>query len=122
MAQNEIVFDDVTAAQKIYGSMDENLKILEREFIVSITERGERIIVAGDEQNIALVKRTVAAMGKMLRYNDYLDDQSVRYCVNLVRSGTENDVSVLGSESVLITPKGKPIKPKTLGQKKYILA
>lgn len=122
MAQTEIIFDDVTKLQKVCGTLDENLKLLEGGFLCAISQRGDRLLVVGEEDSVESVKSAVDAMLKMLRHNDYLDDQSVRYCINLVKSGEQNGAALLGDETVLITPKGKPIKPKTLGQKKYIEA
>ena len=122
MAQKDFVFDDPAASVRLCGSLGENLKILEREFLVIISDRGERWAFLGDEDNVAAAVRAAEAMLHMLRTNDYLDEQSVRYCVNLVKSGNEAGVAELGGESVLITPRGKPIRPRTLGQKKYVEA
>lgn len=122
MAQKDFVFDDPAASVRLCGSLGENLKILEREFLVTISDRGERWAFLGDEDNVAAAVRAAEAMLHMLRTNDYLDEQSVRYCVNLVKSGNEAGVAELGGESVLITPRGKPIRPRTLGQKKYVEA
>ena len=122
MAQKDFVFDDPAASVRLCGSLGENLKILEREFLVTISDRGERWAFLGDEDNVAAAVRAAEAMLHMLRTNDYLDEQSVRYCVNLVKSGNEAGVAELGGESVLITPRRKPIRPRTLGQKKYVEA
>lgn len=122
MAQKDFVFDDPAASVRLCGSLGENLKILEREFLVTISDRGERWAFLGDEDNVAAAVRAAEAMLHMLRTNDYLDEQSVRYCVNLVKSGNEAGVAELGGESVLITLRGKPIRPRTLGQKKYVEA
>ena len=122
MAQKDFVFDDPAASVRLCGSLGENLKILEREFLVTISDRGERWAFLGDEDNVAAAVRAAEAMLHMLRTNDYLDEQSVRYCVNLVKSGNEAGVAELGGESVLIPPRGKPIRPRTLGQKKYVEA
>lgn len=66
--------------------------------------------------------RALNAMSALLSFSDYIDEQSVRYCISLVRDDPNADVSALNVGQILITPKGKPIKPKTFGQKKYIEA
>lgn len=112
MAQKDFVFDDPAASVRLCGSLGENLKILEREFLVTISDRGERWAFLGDEDNVAAAVRAAEAMLHMLRTNDYLDEQSVRYCVNLVKSGNEAGVAELGGESVLITRGASPSAPE----------
>lgn len=122
MTQIDIVFKNHKQAMEIYGNMDGNLKILEKEFLVELSARGERLSVSGDEHDVELARRAIAAMEKLLKFSEFLDEQSVLYCINLIKQETASDISELDSEHVLITPKGKPIKPKTLMQKKYIEA
>lgn len=122
MAQVELLFDDVGVFQKIHGNLDENIHILEKEFLVAVSERNEKLIITGDEQNIQLAKRAIEAMRRVIKNNDYLDEQSVRYCINAVRSGGEEELASLGGESILITQRGKPVRARTLGQKRYVEA
>lgn len=122
MAQVELLFDDVSVSQKIHGNLDENIRLLEREFLVSISERNERLVITGEDENAALAKRAVEAMRSVLKNNDYLDEQSVRYCINAVKSGADSELESLSGESILITQRGRPVRARTIGQKRYVEA
>ncbi|MCL2538704.1 MAG: PhoH family protein [Oscillospiraceae bacterium] len=122
MAQREIDLGSQEKASAIFGNLDENLNFLEREFLISVVGRGTVITLIGEEENLDAAARAVGAMQKMLKANSFLDDQAVRYASNLAKSKEEHALEELDGSYVVITIKGKPVRPKTLGQKKYIEA
>ena len=122
MPQKEITIDDPARLIELSGNLESNLKILEKEFSVEITARGDKLLLNGEDDAVGSAARCVATMQKLLGYSEYLDEQSVMYCVNLVKDGSEGEIVGLFGAQILITPKGKPVKPKTLGQKRYVEA
>ncbi len=122
MEQNEIKFSDPYLAASIFGNLDQNLLTIEKEFQVSCVGRGDSVSFTGDKEAVEKALKTVEAMKKFIETNGSIDDQTLRYCINLAKSDMEGELKQLDGSHILITAKGKPIKPKTLGQKKYVEA
>ncbi len=120
MAVSELELIRSEYAAAVFGNLDSNITLIEREFLVNITGRGTTAVITGEEPGVGLAHKTLNSMLGIIASGGVLDDQTVRYCINLVRSGEESALEQLGSDCVLVTTRGKPIKPKTLGQKRYI--
>lgn len=109
-------------ALAIFGNQDENAHLLEQEFGVVVVLRGTEIKLVGEVAACEAAAKTIDAMIHIHDRGLPLDEQSVRYCISLTKEGQEEKVAELTNEFLLITDKGKPIRPKTLGQKTYINA
>ncbi len=120
MAVCELELIRAEYASAVFGNLDANISLIEREFLVNITGRGSAAVISGDEPGVGFAHRALSAMLGIVSSGGVLDEQTVRYCINLVRSGEESALEQIGSDCVLVTTRGKPIKPKTLGQKRYI--
>lgn len=119
MTEQIITFDAMEQAANLFGSFDENIKLLEREYGVTIISRGADLKVVGDTENVAAAARALNGLLVLINKGENLSDQNVRYVISLVNEGNEDKLSSMTTDSICITSKGKPIKPKTLGQKKY---
>lgn len=104
----------------LFGNFDENIKMLEEEFNVQVIIRGSEIKVKGEPEEVAYATRAVQGLFTLMNKGEILSEQNVRYVITLVKEGNEKKLEKLSNDIVCITAKGKPIKPKTLGQKKYI--
>lgn len=104
---------------EIFGNFDENQKLIERRLDVKTSFRDNCLKISGDEPNVEKAYRTYLSLISLLEKGESLDVRQVSYCIDSVSDGTEEKVSALANDVVCITSKGKPIKPKTLGQKKY---
>jgi phosphate starvation-inducible PhoH-like protein len=122
MAQSELYLVTQDYATAVFGSLDANIGYLEKEFLVNIVGRGETVTIVGDESTVEAAKSAMTAMLNIIKAGGALDEQAVRYCVNMVKSGEQQALNELDSGVILITSRGKPIKPKTLGQKRYVQA
>ena len=122
MAEKLIEADHIDAILTLFGSCDENMRIVEKEFGVTAVCRGTEIKLSGEEENVQAAGRAVDAMLRLLSDGTPLEEQSIRYCISLARSGDEDRVQELTDGFIAITAKGKPVRPKTLGQKGYIRA
>ena len=103
----------------MFGSFDENIKLIEKEFAVSIISRGSDLKIVGDAEKVSLAARAVNALLTLINKGETLSDQNVRYSIGLVKEGNDDKLAKMATDTVCITAKGKPIKAKTLGQKKY---
>lgn len=106
----------------LFGSFDENIKLVEKEYGVAILNRGTQIKISGELENVANAGKAVQGLLSLISRGEQLSDQNVRYVISLVKEGNEEKVKEIGSDCVCITAKGRPVKAKTLGQKAYIEA
>ena len=121
MFEQIINVDRMEQAVSLFGSFDENIRQIEREFSVSVVSRGSELKVTGEEpENVQKGVRAVNGLLTLINRGEALSDQNVRYVLSLVNDGNEDKLEQMAADCVCITSKGKPVKPKTLGQKKYI--
>jgi phosphate starvation-inducible PhoH-like protein len=106
-------------AVALFGSFDENIKLIENEYGVSIVGRGAEIKVSGEAEDVAKAVRAIESLLALINRGEALSEQNVRYCISLVNEGSEGKIQMLAGDCICITAKGKPVKPKTLGQKNY---
>jgi len=104
----------------VFGSLDENLKIIEEEFSVSIIDRNSELSISGEEENIHYTQRTINGLMTIAAKGEPIDSQNVKYIINLVKDGHDSKIGEIGRDVICISAKGKPIKAKTLGQMKYV--
>lgn len=106
----------------VFGAFDENIKLIEREMHVSIISRGTELKITGDEADVEAAARTMAALMRMAGRGEAIGTQTVQYVIGLARDGRESEVETMSRDVLCITAKGKPVKAKTLGQKRYMEA
>ena len=105
----------------LFGNFDENIKLIEKRYDVSVTSIGNRIKIKGDVNAVNDAVRTVKGLIFMINKGEQISDQSVEYVASLVEEGEDESIAaVTDADCICITAKGKPIKPKTLGQKAYV--
>ena len=114
---------DKTAA--IFGSCDENVKLIEKKFGVDIRNKevddGDAVLISGlDGDAVRNAAKAVEYLVDVASYNDSISDQTVNYVSDMVADGRAGELSKLGDDCVCITSRGKPVKAKTVGQKYYI--
>ena len=115
-----INIDRLDYAVNLFGSFDENIKILEKELGVSMILRGSELKIWGEEEKVAYATSAVSALLDLAAKGETLNEQNIRYAISLSEEGNADKLSKLGGDCICITAKGKPIKPKTLGQQKYV--
>ena len=120
MFEQIINVDRMEQAVSLFGSFDENIKQIEKEFSVSVISRGSELKVTGEAENVQKGVRAINGLLTLINRGESLSDQNVRYVMSLVNEGNEDKLVQMAADCVCITSKGKPVKPKTLGQKKYI--
>ena len=118
--EQRISIDRLEQAVNIFGSFDENIRLLEKEFSVTVVNRDGELRVEGEEEDVGLAARAVQALLTLSSRGEVIGEQNVRYVIGLVRAGKDDQISELTGDVLCISAKGRPIKPKTIGQKKYI--
>ncbi len=114
-----ISIDRMEHAVALFGSFDENIKLIESEFSVRVTARDSELKISGDPENVMKASKVIDSLLSLLNRGEQLSEQNVRYCISLVNEGSEEKIEQLASDCICVTAKGKPIKPKTIGQKHY---
>ena len=106
----------------VFGAFDENIKLLEHELEVSVISRGQELKISGEPENVGVATRTVGALLAMAGRGEAIGTQTVQYVIGLAKDGRESEVHTMSRDVLCITAKGKPVKAKTLGQKRYMEA
>lgn len=122
MYEETVHIDRLEHTVSLFGSFDENIRLLERTFGISIITRGAEIKISGETENVKRAVRAVNSMLLMINRGEALNEQSVRYCISLVNDNIDDRLDTMLDECVCISSKGKPIKPKTIGQSNYVNA
>lgn len=121
MAECSVRLDSISYFSELFGNYDENIKMLEKEYGVIITSHDETVKITGDEDDVALAKKAIDGLILLLKKGESIGEQNVRYMISLVADGDSEKIENLTDDNcICISSKGRPIKPKTLGQKKYI--
>lgn len=121
MAECSVKLDSISYFSELFGNYDENIKMLEKEYGVIITSHDETVKITGDEDDVALAKKAIDGLILLLKKGESIGEQNVRYMISLVADGDSEKIENLTDDNcICISSKGRPIKPKTLGQKKYI--
>ncbi len=114
--------DRMEHAVALFGSFDENIKLIENEYAVSVINRGSDIKISGEPEGVMKAAKVIDSLLSLINRGETLSEQNVRYCMSLVNEGSEEKIEQLAGDCVCITAKGKPVRPKTIGQKKYCAA
>ncbi len=122
MEQTKITIDagNLDDMQRLLGTFDENLNIVTRELGVQASVDGVLLKLSGDEENVTLAARVLEGILKLIRAGETVDKSRIVYCIELAREGNLEGIEQVMSGVVAITSRGKQIKCKTVGQKKYV--
>lgn len=121
MFENAVNIESVEQLAALFGNFDENIKRIEKRHNVSITSHGSRVKVRGAEKDVAAACRTIGGLIAMINKGEQITDQNVEYVASLVEDDDDGKISqLMDADCICITSKGKPVKPKTLGQRQYV--
>ena len=123
MTEQSISLERLEDTISVFGSFDENIRLIEAELGVSVVNRDAQLKISGeDPEKVMYAARVIENLMTLASRGESIGEQNVRYVLQLVREGREEQIQHLAADVLCITAKGKPIKAKTLGQKKYIEA
>ena len=120
MIEQTISVERMEQAVDLFGSFDENIKIIEHELGVSVVSRDSELKISGEAENVLYGVKAIQGLLSLAARKETITEQNVRYIINLVRAGNEEHINDIAKDVLCVTAKGKPIKAKTLGQKRYV--
>ncbi|MBQ2756338.1 MAG: PhoH family protein [Oscillospiraceae bacterium] len=120
MIEQIVDIERMEHALALFGSIDENIRIIETAYNVSIVTRGTQLKISGDAEDVMHATSALQGLLTMLDHGETINEQSIRYVIDMVAEGNADKISSLSGDCICITSKGRPVKPKTLGQKQYI--
>ena len=126
MAEKIVMTNSDESTSAIFGSFDSNVRKIEEHFNVRVSNRnsngvdGDAIFVSGDADGVEKAARTLEYLKRMSGSGEALSEQSVDYVIGLVSDNSDEALDNFGKDVICVTNRGKPIKAKTIGQKKYV--
>ncbi len=126
MAQRTVKIANNELTRKLFGSFDVNAKEIESAFGVTLrnreAEEGDAILIDGETEAIHLAAEVIEYLIGVARINEVIDSQTLRYAIDMVKTGQGAALGGLDDDCICITHRSKPIKAKTVGQKHYVEA
>ena len=120
MSEKSVVVTNIDAMLNLFGSYDENIKIIQSELGVDILSRGSDIKITGPDRSVERAFSCLNGLLKIAERGETISEQQVRYFISMAGEGDPDEIAGLSDGGICVTTSGKIIKPKTLGQKKYI--
>ncbi len=122
MTERTFKLENIKNMSELFGEFDRNINLIGKELGVSIVIRDENIKIMGDEDAAEKAIGVFESLVGILNSDDHLTEQNIRYAIAMAEDGIKFDAGSLGGNYVCITANGKPVKAKTIGQKKYVEA
>ena len=121
MSVVETIIEIPAGQQKnVFGQFDSYMKIIEKALKVTIVARNDELKILGNENDTRRAKRVLNQLIELSKRGNTITEQNVNYCLSLSFDEKEGAIVEIDSDLICHTIQGKPIKPKTIGQKKYI--
>lgn len=118
--ESSIDINDINLLSIVFGKLDENIGLIEKELDVSIKSKNDKVLICGEEEKVEDATLLLKNLIETARKQDNLSLSDVRYSISLIKNNEKRPVSELLKDTVVYTSMGKPIRAKTLGQKRYI--
>jgi len=120
--EREVVFADHKEAYALLGERDEFLQVLTENFDCQIVSRGDRVEFMGEAVDVQRAAKVLEELQFLYRQGTNITMHEVRYGIGLVKGGKGEALHSLFSDTVLVTSRGRHVRPKTLGQRIYLEA
>ncbi len=120
MADITITMNGTEEIRAVFGEFDRNINLIQKAFSVTIFARGGEVKITGDsELSVVKAEKAVKTLCDSFSRGEAIEEQNVRYAIAMVNDGAEGEIAAISGDCVCVSYSGKPIKPKTVGQKKY---
>ena len=126
MAEKVLLTDTFEQTSVIFGNFDINVQMVENAFNVNVTNRdtertaGNAIVIKGEQDAVENAYSALSYLKRLSVLNDIVTEQNVDYIISMIKDGKQEELSDFGDDCICITSRGKPIKAKTVGQKRYV--
>ena len=119
MSERVIAASNLEAVANLFGAFDGNVKAVEKKYQVSVLNRDNEIRVSGAPDNVENASKVISQLLQLAEQGEPITEQNINYISSMVENEDEKSYTELTGDCVCVTVKGKPIKPKTFGQKQY---
>ena len=106
--------------ENIFGAYDHNVKVIERALSISVVNRGDSVKLIGEESALTAGKNVLNELYSLSERGNHISEQNVRYALSLKDNLGDHPMVKIDEDCICHTIFGKPVKPKTLGQKEYV--
>lgn len=120
MAEKVISVDRMDTVLSLFGNYDENVNLIQKEYGVVILGRGADIKITGGEEGVFNAAEAVNGLITLINKGEHINEQTIRYVFTLVKEGRQYELQKMSDDGICVTMSGKIVKPKTLGQKRYV--
>ena len=117
MSERVIAASNLEAVANLFGAFDGNVKAVEKKYQVSVLNRDNEIRVSGAPDNVENASKVISQLLQLAEQGEPITEQNINYISSMVENEEEKSYTELTGDCVCVTVKGKPIKPKTFGQK-----
>ena len=118
--RQRISLPDNAQSVSLFGQHDKHLRLIEEAFPVRIVARSNEVEIIGQAAQVALTQKVFEQLQEITRKGHRVEAQQVRYIIGIVKEGQQAQVGQWLDDQVIITHRKKVIRPKNIGQKKYI--
>ncbi|MEG2421041.1 MAG: PhoH family protein, partial [Oscillospiraceae bacterium] len=122
MTEQTISMERMESAINLFGSFDENMRIIESALGIHVVSRDSELKISGDPEGVLYGVKAIEGLLTLSARGEAITEQTVRYVLDLVKAGSEEKIGELARDVLCVTAKGKPIKAKTMGQEAYVAA
>ena len=120
MAERIINVNDTEQIINLFGTYDENINMIQRQYDLVVLSRGTDIKISGSDENVTKASQAIEALMKISKTGERVTGQTIRYVASMVSDGAAEQVNELIGDGVCVTATGKIVRPRTVGQKKYV--
>ena len=126
MSERIVLTNSNESTSAIFGAFDSNVKMIEKAFDVRISNRsdsadyGDAIVITGDIGGVEKAQKTLEYLKRMSGAGETIGQESVEYVLSLVKEDADSVPESFSTDVICVTNRGKPIKAKTIGQRKYV--
>lgn len=120
MAEIIVPVEDQDQIAELFGQMDGNISKICRQFSVTVIDRSEGIKIIGEEENVRNAEASLRALLGMTGKGQPISEQTVRYVTSMAADGALSELEELKGDGICVTASGKILRPRTVGQKRYI--
>jgi phosphate starvation-inducible PhoH-like protein len=120
LIEKTVEFDRMEYAMNLFGNYDENIRIIEEAFDVKIVSRDNEIRIVGGNEDVEKSQIVIQKLIGLAAQGDVITRQNVSYLVNLANESNIDKVKDYAEDYICLTARGKQIKSKTYGQKRYV--
>lgn len=120
MAEKFLTVSSPEQLSAVFGSLDDNVGRIRKEYDVLMVSRDGGIKLIGEEENVENAARAVRALLTISGRGQALSEQTVRYVTSMVADGAEQQLEELGGDGICVTASGKILRARTVGQKRYV--